>query len=406
MKKLVYMDNAATTRLSKAALDAAMPFLSDGYGNPSSIYSLGCDAKKAVEEARAAVADAIGALPEEVYFTGGGTESDNWAIKSAARLARDKSRRGGGTAGTNGSESSGTDLREKKHIVSSAIEHPAVINTLKSLEKEGFDVTYLGVDELGQVSPDELRDAIREETALVSIMMANNEIGTILPVAELGAIAKESGVLFHTDAVQAVGHIPVNVKEMNIDMMSFSGHKLGGMKGTGVLYLRKGLRLPPLLHGGGQERGGRAGTENVAGIVSLAAALNDLLANNPHERVMKMRDRLIGGLLALPKVRLTGDSKNRLPGIASFVFEGIEGESILLMLDQNGICASSGSACSSGSLDPSHVLLAIGLPHEIAHGSLRLSLSGNNTDEDVDYVLEVLPGIVERLRSMSPVWNG
>ena len=383
MERIVYLDNAATTTLSGAALDAITPLLTGGYGNPSSIYSIGRNAKSAVESARESVAKAIGALPDEIYFTGGGTESDNWAIKSGAMLGKNKGR----------------------HIISTAIEHPAVLNTLKYLENNGYEVTYLGVDRNGQISQDELRGAIRSDTALITVMMANNEIGTILPVSEIGMIARERDVLFHTDAVQAVGHIPVNVNEMNIDLLSLSGHKFGGMKGVGVLYAKKGLRLPPLLHGGGQERGGRSGTENVTGIVSLAVALDDTVQYLSSQRVSKMRERLIAELLKIPHSQLTGDPTVRLPGIASFVFECIEGESILLMLDQIGICASSGSACSSGSLDPSHVLLAIGLPHEIAHGSLRLSLSEGNTDDDIDYVLEKLPGIIARLRDMSPLWK-
>jgi len=383
MKRIIYMDNAATTRLSKAAFEAMTPYMADSYGNPSSMYSIGWEAKNAIENARSTVAQAIGAKPDEIYFTGGGTESDNWAIKSSVELRSGKG----------------------KHIITSAIEHPAVMSTLKYLEKYGYETTYLSVDKYGQISIEELKNAIRSDTVLITVMMANNEIGTILPISEVGKIARESGVLFHTDAVQAVGHIPIDVGELNVDLLSFSGHKLGGMKGTGVLYVKKGLRFPPFLHGGGQERGGRSGTENVAGIVSLAAALDNLLSNQPQSKVKQLRDRLIEELLKIPRTRLTGDPVNRLPGIASFVFEGIEGESILLMLDQHGICASSGSACSSGSLDPSHVLLAIGLPHEIAHGSLRLSLGENNTDEDIDYVLEKLPEVVVKLRSMSPVWQ-
>lgn len=396
MERFVYLDNAATTRVSKAALDAAMPFLTDGFGNPSSIYSKGREAKKAVELAREKIAGLIGAEPGEIYFTGSGTESDNWAIKSTVSRFEEKLRKSGEGGGNISS-------RENLHVISSTIEHHAVLHTL---EKRGFDVTFLSVDRYGQISLDELKSSIRKETVLISIMAANNEIGTILPTTEIGKIAKEHNVLFHTDAVQAVGHIPINVVDMNVDMLSFSGHKLGGMKGTGVLYVRKGVALPPLIDGGAQERGKRAGTENVAGIVSLAAALEEQVAKLPHERVSSMRDRLITELLKLPKVHLTGDPVNRLPGIASFVVEGIEGESMLLLLDQCGICASSGSACTSGSLDPSHVLLASGLPHAIAHGSLRLSLSDENTDDDIDYVLEKLPGIIERLRSMSPVWNG
>jgi len=377
------MDNAATARLSSAAIKAIQPYIHDGYGNPSSLYSLGRDAKKAVEAARKSVAAGIGALPEEIYFTGGGTESDNWAIKSSVEL-----KKGDG-----------------KHVITSAIEHPGIINTMKYLEQQGIEVTYLGVDEFGQISLDELRSFIRDDTILISLMTANNEIGTIFPVAEIGKIARDKGVLFHTDAVQAVGHIPMNAAEMKIDLLSLSGHKLGGMKGVGVLYIRKGIKLPPLIHGGGQENGERSGTENVAGIVSLAAALEDKLQHLPMLRVSQMRDRLIEELLKIPRSRLTGDPVNRLPGIASFVFEAVEGESMLLMLDQHGICASSGSACSSGSLDPSHVLMAIGLPHEIAHGSLRLSVGEFNTDEDIDYVLEKLPGVIDKLRKMSPLWN-
>ena len=384
MKKLVYMDNAATTRLSQVAYDAMVPFLVEKYGNPSSIYSIGREAKKALENAREKIAGAIGAAPKEIFFTGGGTESDNWAIKSAVELRRNKG----------------------KHIITSAIEHPAVLNTIKYLEKNGCEATYLGVDNLGQISLDELRGAIRSDTVLITIMTANNEIGTILPITEIGEIAHKNGVLFHTDAVQAVGHIPVNVKDMNVDMLSFSGHKFGGARGVGVLFAKNGLRLPPLIHGGGQEHGGRSGTENVAGIVSVAAALDDKLTQLPLIRVEQMRDKLIRELLTIPSAYLTGDPIKRLPGIASFVFEGIEGESMLLLLDQQGICASSGSACSSGSLDPSHVLLATGLPHEIAHGSLRFSLSEDNTDDDIDYLLEKLPGVISRLRDMSPVWRG
>jgi len=383
MKKLTYMDNAATTKISKAALDAMLKYLGDEYGNPSTLYSIGRDAKKAIEEARAIVAKGIGALPDEIYFTGSGTEADNWAMKSTVELRKDKGR----------------------HIITTTIEHPAIINTAKYLETQGCEVTYLGVDQYGQISIDELRNAIRDDTILITIMTANNEIGTILPVAEIGKIAREKGVLFHTDAVQAVGHIPIDVVGMNIDLLSFSGHKLSGLKGVGVLYIKKGVKLPPFIHGGGQERGERSGTENVAGIISLTAAFEEKLRGLPMTRVAQMRDRLIEGLLKIPRSRLTGDPVNRLPGIASFVFEAVEGESMLLMLDQHGICASSGSACSSGSLDPSHVLMAIGLPHEIAHGSLRLSIGDYNTDEDIDFVLETLPGVIAKLRSMSPLWN-
>ena len=379
----VYLDNAATAKVSKVALDAMMPYLTDSYGNPSTVYSIGRDAKNAVEVSRRAIAKGIGAIPEEIYFTSGGTESINWAIKSAVETQKTKGR----------------------HIITSAIEHAAVLKTCKFLEKNGYDVEYLGVDERGQISIDELRGAIRSDTILITIMTANNEVGTILPVSEIGKIANENGVLFHTDAVQAVGHIPVDVRGINADMLSFSGHKLGGAKGIGVLYIKKGLRLPPFIHGGGQERGGRSGTENVAGIASAAAVLEDVLPRLPLSGVAKLRDKLIEGVLKIPRSRLTGDPVNRLPGIASFVFEGVEGESMLLLLDQCGICASSGSACTSGSLDPSHVLLAMGLSHETAHGSLRFSLSEDSNDDDIGYVLEKLPGIIAKLRAISPLWE-
>ena len=382
-KKRIYMDNAATSIPSKKALEAMLPFLTGEYGNPSSVHSPGQQAKQVVEDARRMTAEAIGALPAEIYFTSGGTESDNWAIRSAAELRKEKG----------------------KHIISSPIEHPAVLDTLKYLEKNGHEVTYLSTDGHGNISLDELRDAIRDDTILITIMTANNEIGTILPVREIGKIAKEKGILFHTDAVQAAGHIPIDVKELNVDMLTLSGHKFGAVKGVGALYVRKGIKLPPLIRGGGQERRRRSGTENVPGIVSLAFALDEAVKRLPLTRVAKMRDRLIKELLKIPRSRLTGDPVNRLPGIASFVFECVEGESMLLLLDQQGICGSSGSACSSGSLDPSHVLLAIGLPHEIAHGSLRLSLSEENTDEEVDIVLKELPPIVARLRKMSPLWD-
>ncbi len=383
MKRTVYADNAATTALSKAALEDMMPYLTEQYGNPSSIYSYGRSAKRAVENARAGVAWAIGAAPEEIFFTGGGTEADNWAIQA--------------TIGS----------KKGKHIITSAIEHHAIIDTLEYLEKKGYEVTYLPVNEYGRISLDELRAALRDDTVLITIMAANNEIGTIMPIAEIGAIAREAGVLFHTDAVQAVGHIPIDVAEMNVDMLSLAGHKFGGPKGVGALYIKKGLRLPALLHGGGQERGKRSGTENVAGIVGLARALEDAVSNMAEhtQKITAMRDRLIEGLLKLPRSRLTGDPVNRLPGTASFVFECIEGEAMVLLLDQNGICASSGSACSTGSLDPSHVLMSIGLPHEIAHGSLRLSINELNTDEDIDYMLEKIPAVVSRLRDMSPLWD-
>jgi cysteine desulfurase len=385
MTKTVYADNAATTFLSARALDAMMPYMTDQPGNASTVYAYGRNAKRALEDARQKVASAIGARPEEVYFTSGGTEADNWAIKGVAELRKNKG----------------------KHIISTEIEHHAVLHTLQYLEKQGYEVTYLKADEYGGISLDDLRGAIREDTILVTVMAANNEIGTILPVGEIGAIAREKGVLFHTDAVQAVGHIPLNVAEMNIDLLSLAGHKFKGPKGTGALFIKKGLRLPALLHGGGQERGVRSGTENVPGIVGLGAAIEEASAHLPEnmEHVAAMRDRLVNGLLDIPYTRLTGDPVNRLPGTASFVFECVEGESMVLLLDQNGICASSGSACSSGSLDPSHVLMAIGLPHEVAHGSLRLSLNEDNTDGDVDYLLEKIPPVIERLRAMSPLWE-
>ena len=384
MKRLIYLDNASTTKMATSTLDAVMPFLTEDFGNPSAVCSNGQHAKKAVDNARNIVAEAINADANEIFFTGSGTESVNWAIKSGVLTLKDKGR----------------------HVITSAIEHPAVMNTAKHLEANGYEVTYLGVDNLGQISLDELKSAIRKDTVLISIMAANNEIGTVLPIGDIGMIAREHGILFHTDATQAVGHIPIDVDDMNIDLMSFSGHKLGGLKGVGVLYMKKGLRLEPLIHGGGQEKGKRSGTENVVGIVSLGAALKDTMSQMPHTKTIQLRDKLIAELLKIPCSRLTGDPKNRLPGIASFVFEAIEGESMLLMLDHFGICASSGSACSSGSLDPSHVLLAIGLSHEVAHGSLRLSIGSHNTEEDIDFVIEKLPGIVDKLRQMSPIWNG
>ena len=385
MKKIVYADNAATTFLSKRTLEAMMPYLTEQPGNASTVYGYGRAAKRAVEDARAKVAAAIGARPEEIYFTSGGTEADNWAIKGASELRRNKG----------------------KHIISTEIEHHAVQHTLQYLEKQGYEVTWLKPDARGNISSDALNAAIRPDTILITVMAANNEIGTILPVAELGAIAREKGILFHSDAVQAVGHIPINVTAMNIDLLSLAAHKFRGPKGVGALYVRKGLRLPALLHGGGQERGVRSGTENVPGIVGLGAAIEEAVSNLEENmaRIGAMRDRLTGGLLKIPYSRLTGDPDNRLPGTASFVFECVEGESMVLLLDQNGICGSSGSACSSGSLDPSHVLMAIGLPHEIAHGSLRLSLNEDNTDEDVDILLERIPPVIERLRAMSPLWE-
>jgi len=385
MKRRVYADNAGTTALSKTALDAMMPYLTESFGNPSAIYSVGREAKKALEWARATIAEAIGAKPEEIYFTGCGTEADNWALRGIAKARGKKGR----------------------HIISSAVEHHAITHTLDDLAKDGFEITYLPVDEYGLVSPEDLKKAIREDTILVSIMTANNEIGTIMPVEELGAICRERGVVFHTDAIQAVGHIPIDVSKMNIDLMSIAAHKFRGPKGMGALYARKGIYLPPLLTGGGQEKSRRSGTENVAGAVGMAAALKEAVDNLDEnmKKVSAMRDRLIQELLKIPYSRLTGHPTKRLPGTASFVFECVEGEAMVLTLDSEGICASSGSACSSASLDPSHVLLAIGLPHEIAHGSLRLSLCETNTEEDVDYMLEVIPKVIERLRAMSPLWE-
>ena len=384
-EKFVYADNAATTAVSKTAVEAMLPYLTENYGNPSSLYSVGRSAHRGLDEARAKVARAIGAEPVEIYFTGCGTESDNWALKG---IAEAKAAKG-------------------KHIITSSIEHHAITHTLDWLKKRGYEVTYLKADQNGGIDLQELEAAIRPDTVLISVMMANNEIGTILPVADIGRIAHEHGVLFHTDAVQAAGHIPIDVKAMNIDMLSISGHKFHGPKGVGVLYIRRGVRVPQLLHGGGQERNQRSGTENVPEIIGMAAALEEAVNNLPETmpRVSAMRDRLIEAFKSIPYSRLTGDPVNRLPGIASFVFECVEGESLVLSLDAKGICASSGSACSSVSLDPSHVLLAIGLPHEVAHGSLRLSLSDTTTDEDIDYIIETLPPIVERLRSMSPLWE-
>ena len=386
MPRNVYADHAATTALSDKALSAMLPYFQTQFGNPSSLYSFAQSAKADLERARADIAGCIGAKPEEIYFTSGGTEADNWALKGVAELRGNKG----------------------KHIITTAIEHHAILHTAEYLEKAGFEVTYLPVDSEGFVKPEDVKAAIRPDTILISIMAANNEIGAIEPIAEIGKIAKEAKVLFHTDAVQAVGHIPVNVDAWNVDLLSLSGHKVHGPRGMGVLYARKPLRLPPLIHGGGQEKGRRSGTENVAGAVGLAAALKEAveLMDEEAARLSALRDRLMDGLLAaIPKCRVTGPREKRLPGTASMVFECVEGESILLLLDGNGICSSSGSACSSASLDPSHVLLAIGLPHEIAHGSVRLSLGRENTDADVDYMLEVIPKVIERLRAMSPIWE-
>ena len=386
MEQFVYADNAATTKLSPAVLEAMMPYLTEEYGNPSSLYRFGNHAKRAIEQARKEVADVLGAEPFEILFTGGGTEADNW-VKEIMRSLK---------------------ARGKNHFITSAVEHHALLHSAQRLQKEGFEVTFIPVDREGQLDPEQVRAAIQPETGLVSIMFANNEIGTIYPIQEIGAICRQAGVLFHTDAVQAAGHLPINVKEMNIDLLSLSAHKFHGPKGVGAFYCRRGIPLPSLIDGGAQERGKRAGTENVAGIVGLGAALR--LANEEMSetsaRVSAMCDRLIDGILqTVPMCRLNGPRHNRLPGNCNISFLGIEGESLLLRLDLAGIAASSGSACASSSLDPSHVLLAIGLPHEVAHGSVRLSLSDYNTEEDVDYILEKLPEIVSTLRSMSPLWE-
>ena len=386
MEQFVYADNAATTKLSPAVLEAMMPYLTEEYGNPSSLYRFGNHAKRAIEQARKEVADVLGAEPFEILFTGGGSEADNW-VKEIMRSLK---------------------ARGKNHFITSAVEHHALLHSAQRLQKEGFEVTFIPVDREGQIDPEQVLAAIRPETGLVSIMFANNEIGTIYPIQEIGAICRQAGVLFHTDAVQAAGHLPINVKEMNIDLLSLSAHKFHGPKGVGAFYCRRGIPLPSLIDGGAQERGKRAGTENVAGIVGLGAALR--LANEEMSeasaRVSAMRDRLIDGILqTVPMCRLNGPRHNRLPGNCNISFLGIEGESLLLRLDLAGIAASSGSACASSSLDPSHVLLAIGLPHEVAHGSVRLSLSDYNTEEDVDYILEKLPEIVSTLRSMSPLWE-
>ncbi|MCI8476337.1 MAG: cysteine desulfurase NifS [Clostridia bacterium] len=384
--KTVYVDNAATTAMNDVAVAAMTPYLKEVYGNPSSLHTVGQIAKERLEKFRAEIAGCLNCDPREIYFTSGGSESDNQAINSAAY---------------NGA------LKGKKHIVTTAFEHHAVLHTLKKLEKQGYEVTYLGVDANGLITAEQVAAAIRPDTALVTVMFANNEIGTILPIAQIGAVCRERGVTFHTDAVQAVGHIPVDVKAQNIDMLSLSAHKFHGAKGVGALFVRRGIPLRTFVEGGAQERGRRAGTENLAGIASMAAALNYACANMQatNEKLIKLRDRLIDGLLKIPHSKLNGDLKSRLPNNVNICFEGIEGESLLLLLDEKGICASSGSACTSGSLDPSHVLLALGLPHEVAHGSLRLSLSDGNDDGDVDIILSEVPKVVEYLRGMSPVWE-
>ena len=382
----VYADNAATTCVSKTALDAMMPYLTEQYGNPSSLYAFAQNAKEALENARKTVADIIGAQPKEIYFTSGGSEADNQAIVSMAKVGA---------------------LKGKKHLISTKFEHHAVLHTLKKLEKEGFEVTLLDVHEDGVVRLEDLEAAVREDTALVTIMFANNEIGTVQPIKEIGEFCRARKIPFHTDAVQAAGHMPINVQEMNIDLLSMSGHKFHAPKGVGVLYAKTGMPLFNIIEGGAQERGKRAGTENVAGIAAMAAALNESCDNMEENsaKMCAMRDKLFAELCKIPHSKINGSIEHHVPGTVNMCFEGIEGESLLLMLDANGICASSGSACTSGSLDPSHVLLALGLPHEVAHGSLRLSIGEYNTMEQIDHIIEVVPRVVEYLRNMSPVWD-
>ena len=380
-----YFDNAATTPVREEVLQEILPYFREYYGNASSIYSIAKESKKALEAARAKVAAAIGAIPDEIYFTAGGSESDNMALRGVVNASK----------------------KEKKHIITTKIEHHAILHTAEFLETKGVDVTYLNVDEFGKISLEELENAIRPETVLISVMFANNEIGTIQPIAEIAEIAKKHGVLFHTDAVQAVGHVPIDVEKLHVDLLSMSGHKLGAPKGIGAIYIRKGTRISPLIFGGAQERNRRAGTENLPAIAGFAKAMEIASTDieKRAEKTAKQRDRLIEGILKLPRTRLNGDPVKRLPGTVNISIEGVEGESLLLMLDLNGICASSGSACTSGSLDPSHVLLALGLKHEVAHGSLRLSIGDETTDEDIDYILEVVPKVVKRLRDMSPLWE-
>ncbi|MBQ3503145.1 MAG: cysteine desulfurase NifS [Oscillospiraceae bacterium] len=382
----VYADNAATTAMSQVAIDAMLPYFNKVYGNPSSLHSIGQEAKEALEAARATVAKCLGCEPREIIFTSGGSEADNQAILSAARFGARKG---------------------KKHIISTAFEHHAVLHTLQKLQKEGYEVTYLDVSNGHNITAQQVADAIRPDTCLVTVMYANNEIGSVLPIPEIGAVCKAAGVPFHTDAVQAVGHIHIDVKQQNIDMLSLSGHKFHGPKGVGALYVRRGFPLVNVIEGGAQERGKRAGTENIAAICGMAAAMQDACEHIDENmpKVAAMRDRLIEGLSKIPHSALNGDAVNRLPGNVSFCFEGIEGESLLLLLDMKGVSASSGSACTSGSLDPSHVLLAIGRVHDVAHGSLRLSLSEYNTEEEVDHILTVVPEVVQYLRNMSPVWR-
>ena len=382
----IYLDNAATTKMSDTAIKAMIPYMNEIYGNPSSLHSVGQEANEALQNARERIAKLLGCEPKEITFTSGGSEADNQAIISAATLGEKKG---------------------KKHIVSTAFEHHAVLHTLEKLEKEGFEITLLDVHENGLVTAKQVADAVREDTCLVTVMYANNEIGTVLPISEIGAVCREKGVLFHTDAVQAVGHLHINVKEQNIDMLSLSAHKFHGPKGVGVLYARKGIPLTTLIEGGAQERGKRAGTENIPAIMGMAAALEEACAKIDENAVKltALRDKLIVGLSEIPHSVLNGDLEHRLPSNVSFCFEGIEGESLLLLLDDKGICASSGSACTSGSLDPSHVLLAIGRVHDIAHGSLRLSLSEENTEEEIDYTIKAVKEVVEYLRGISPIWR-
>ncbi len=386
LNKKIYFDHAATTPVKQEVLAAMLPYFSERYGNPSSIHSLGRENRKTIEDAREKVALALNALPKEIFFTSGGSESDNWAIKGVAYANQNKG----------------------KHIITTNIEHHAVLNTCKYLERQGFEVTYVPVKENGIVDVEDIKKAIRPDTILISVMFANNEIGTIQPIKEIGTLARENGIYFHTDAVQAIGNIPVDVKDMNIDILSLSAHKFYGPKGVGVLYIRDGVRIHSFIHGGEQERGKRASTENVAGIVGLGKAIEMASTNidNYNGKLLKLRDRAMKEILEkVPYSRLNGDAERRLPGNVNISFEFVEGESILLSLDMKNVCASSGSACTSGSLDPSHVLLAIGLPHEIAHGSLRLTFGEENTDSDIDYLIDVLPPIIEKLRAMSPLYE-
>ena len=382
----VYADNAATTSVSRTALDAMIPYLTEKYGNPSSLYAFAQDVKEGLEAARETVAKCINASPKEIYFTSGGSEADNQAIVSAAKVGARKGR---------------------KHIISTKFEHHAVLHTLKKLEKEGFEVTLLDVHADGVVTVDDVKNALRDDTCLVTIMFANNEIGTVQPIAEIGKLCREKGVPFHTDAVQVAGHMPIDVEAMNIDMLAMSGHKFHAPKGVGVLYAKKNMPLFNIIEGGAQEKGKRAGTENVAGIVAMAAALKESCDNMEENtaKIIPMRDKLFAELSKIPHSKINGSLEHHVPGTVNMCFEGIEGESLLLMLDMNGICASSGSACTSGSLDPSHVLLSLGLPHEVAHGSLRLSIGEYNTMEEIDHIIECVPKIVAKLRDMSPVWD-